>query len=148
MTSDLSWVLDKGTVCFIDLLSDLDAAIKHGSKKEMTITFGDKRGNRYTQIASDDALLDAFEQYWDIKKLPITVTVSEDCEPPLSTAASCVEQQLEATKQSTIVSCVAQLVATQHNQVDKPSDRPDTTAAPNAPQPTNPSGYPWVSLTR
>lgn len=100
VTTELNWVLDKNTICFIDLLSDLDAALKHGSKQEMAVTFLDKRCNRYAEIASDSALLDAFDQYWEGRKLPLTVTVSEDVDTQVGTIVCSVEEQSQVVNPS------------------------------------------------
>jgi hypothetical protein len=51
-------------------LAELDAEVKHGEQQELHILFWDKTINEYVRIASDAALLDAFTQYWELRRLP------------------------------------------------------------------------------
>jgi hypothetical protein len=44
---------------------------------------------RDVEISSNVVLLEAFNQYWDVKKLPLQVTVSE---PPCTQIVSCVDE--------------------------------------------------------
>jgi len=54
--------------------------VKHGEQQEMHVSFLDKACNDYVRIASDAALLEAFSQYWEIRRLPLKVIV-HDLEP-------------------------------------------------------------------
>jgi hypothetical protein len=72
----------------IDLMKDLDDEIIRGSAQELTVTFWDKRVGRDVEICYDVVLLEAFNQYWDVRKLPLQVTVSEPC----SQTVSCVDE--------------------------------------------------------
>ncbi|EEE53051.1 hypothetical protein OsJ_35784 [Oryza sativa Japonica Group] len=42
--------------------------------QELTVTFWDKRVGRDVEICYDVVLLEAFNQYWDVRKLPLQVT--------------------------------------------------------------------------
>ncbi|EEC83548.1 hypothetical protein OsI_29170 [Oryza sativa Indica Group] len=66
VTKKINWVLDRDTICWIDLMSDLDV-----------------------EIASDSALLHAFDMYWEQRRLPLVVEVSDD---PQNRTEPCVEQ--------------------------------------------------------
>jgi hypothetical protein len=73
-------IIDKDTTNWVDFLAELDAEVKHGEQQELHILFWDKTINEYVWIASDAALLDAFAQYWELRRLPLQVFV-HDTEP-------------------------------------------------------------------
>ncbi|EAY93447.1 hypothetical protein OsI_15246 [Oryza sativa Indica Group] len=75
---DIKWIVDKDTVCWIDLMSDLDDEVIHSPQQELNVKFWDKNANRYEQVASDRSLLDAFDMYWEMSRLPLIVDVSDD----------------------------------------------------------------------
>ena len=78
----------------IDLMKDLDDEIIRGSAQELTVTFWDKRVGRDVEISSDAVLLEAFNQYWDVRKLPLQVTVSEDI-MPCTQIVFCVDDEAD-----------------------------------------------------
>ena len=51
--------------------------VKHGEQQELHVSFLDKACNDYVRIASDAALLEAFSQYWEIRRLPLKVIVHD-----------------------------------------------------------------------
>lgn len=81
VTSNNRIIIDKDTTNWVDFLAGLDAMVKHGEQQELHVSFLDKTCNEYVQIASDAALLEAFSQYWEIRKLPLQVIV-HDLVPP------------------------------------------------------------------
>jgi len=99
VTSKNSIIVDKDTTNWIDFSAELDAMVKHGEQQELHVSFLDKTCNEYVRIASDAALLEAFSQYWDIRRLPLQVIV-HDVEP--------LEEVLPSTNLETalVVACV------------------------------------------
>lgn len=89
VTKKINWVLDKDTICWIDLMSDLDVEVKHGPAQELSVKFLDINAGRFAQIASDSALLHACDLYWEQRRLPLVVEVSDD---PQNRTEPCVEQ--------------------------------------------------------
>lgn len=89
VTKKINWVLDRDTICWIDLMSDLDVEVKHGPAQELSVKFLDINAGRFAQIASDSALLHACDLYWEQRRLPLVVEVSDD---PQNRTEPCVEQ--------------------------------------------------------
>ncbi|KAG2603680.1 hypothetical protein PVAP13_4NG005600 [Panicum virgatum] len=77
VTSKNSIIVDKDTTNWIDFSAKLDAMVKHGEQQELHVSFLDKTCNEYVRITSDAALLEAFSQYWDIRRLPLQVIVHD-----------------------------------------------------------------------
>ena len=90
----INWVLDRDTSCFLDLLKDLNDVVRHGSNQTLAVTIWNKKCSRYTEVASDSALLDAFDMYWDMRRLPLLVSVSASnaCRQASTSNLSCVQQ--------------------------------------------------------
>ena len=84
---------------WVDFLAELDAMVKHGEQQELHVSFLDKACNKYVRITSDAALLEAFSQYCEIRRLPFQVIV-HDLEP--------LEEVLPSTNPETalVVACV------------------------------------------
>src|SRR5207244_1085935 len=74
-TRDFQLVVDRDTTNVKDLLVDLSMEVKHGTNQGMTLTYWNKRNSIYSTISSDSQLLDALDLYWDIRRLPLIVTV-------------------------------------------------------------------------
>ncbi|EEC84276.1 hypothetical protein OsI_30741 [Oryza sativa Indica Group] len=89
VSKNIKWIVDKDTVCWIDLMSDLDDEVIHSPQQVLNVKFWDKNANRYAQVASDRSLLDAFDMYWEMRRLPLFVDVSDD---PRNRTEPCVEQ--------------------------------------------------------
>lgn len=47
VTKKINWVLDKDTICWIDLMSDLDVEVKHGPAQELSVKFLDINAGRF-----------------------------------------------------------------------------------------------------
>jgi hypothetical protein len=111
VTSKNSIIVDKDTTNWIDFSAELDAMVKHGEQQELHVSFLDKTCNEYVRIASDAALLEAFSQYWDIRRLPLQVIV-HDLEP--------LEEVLPSTNLETtlIVACVEPSSTPTHKELD------------------------------
>lgn len=89
MSKNIKWIVDKDTVCWIDLMSDLDDEVIHSPQQELNVKFWDKNANQYAQVASDRSLLDAFDMYREMRRLPLFVDVSDDAQ---NRTEPCVEQ--------------------------------------------------------
>ncbi|BAH94178.1 Os08g0232800 [Oryza sativa Japonica Group] len=112
VSRDIKWVIDKDTICWIDLINDLDG-------EEITVTYWDKNVERYAEIASDSSLLDAFDMYWEMRRLPLLVNVSDD---PRNRTEPCMDQGSIDGPASTVagdgqVACTDIVLATQESQV-------------------------------
>ncbi|WVZ56439.1 hypothetical protein U9M48_006970 [Paspalum notatum var. saurae] len=108
ITSDKTWVRDKHTISWMDLYADLDVEIKRGRNQRFSVSFWDKVAGEYKDINSDSTLLAALDMYWDIRRLPLLVSVTKS-----SSAFSC---SVAATKAD-----LSQPVATtEESPVDDP----------------------------
>ncbi|CAO2197920.1 unnamed protein product [Urochloa humidicola] len=74
VTENLIRVVDKDTSCWFDLLDMLNNEIVHGPDQTLSVTYCDKNSSRYVNLDSDKALMEAFDMYWEIRKLPIQAT--------------------------------------------------------------------------
>lgn len=131
VSRDINWVLDRDTSCFLDLLKDLDDEVRHGSNQTLAVTIWNKKCSRYTEVASDSALLDAFDMYWDIRRLPLVVSVSG--------SNACRQASRQASTSN--LSCAQQATSSQQTLASAP-DLPtqDSTACPdNEPGPCKPA---------
>jgi hypothetical protein len=59
----------------MDFYADIDLEIKRGSIQSLSVSFWDKVACKYMDIDSDSSLLAAIDMYWDIRKLPLVVSV-------------------------------------------------------------------------
>ena len=59
----------------MDFYADLDAEIKRSSAQTLSVSFWDKVACEYSDIDSDSSLLAAIDMYWDIRRLPVVVSV-------------------------------------------------------------------------
>jgi len=75
VTCDKNWVRDKDTISWMDFYADLNVEIKRGSNQSLSVSFWDKVACEYMDIDSDSSLLAAIDMYWDIRKLPLVVSV-------------------------------------------------------------------------
>ena len=75
VTCDKNWVRDKDTISWMDFYADLNVEIKRGSNQSLSVSFWDKVACKYMDIDSDSSLLAAIDMYWDIRKLPLVVSV-------------------------------------------------------------------------
>jgi hypothetical protein len=82
---DVNWVVDKDTMSWMDLYADLEVEIKHSVMQKLVVTFWDKICHKYKEIDSDSTLLAAFDMYWQIRRLPLTIAVINQ---PISEADS------------------------------------------------------------
>ena len=96
ITSNNRIIIDKDTTNWIDFSAELDAMVKHGEQQELHVSFLDKACNEYVRITSDAVLLEAFSQYWDIRRLSLQVIV-HDLEP--------LEEVLPSTNLETALVC-------------------------------------------
>jgi hypothetical protein len=72
---DVNWVVDKDTMSWMDLYADLEVEIKHSVIEKLVVIFWDKICHKYKEIDSDSTLLDSFDMYWQIRRLPLTIAV-------------------------------------------------------------------------
>ncbi|TVU01872.1 hypothetical protein EJB05_52660, partial [Eragrostis curvula] len=77
VTRNFRLVIDRDTANLKDLLSDLAVQVKHGNEHSMILTFWDKNMSSFVELKSDTCLLCALDMYWDVRKLPLSVTVTE-----------------------------------------------------------------------
>lgn len=77
VSCEISWVLDKDTICCNDLMNDFNDKVKRSSQQQITITFWDKNTKRQVQ-RQFFALLDAFDMYWEMRRLTLVVDISDD----------------------------------------------------------------------
>ncbi|KAG2547434.1 uncharacterized protein LOC120650352 isoform X1 [Panicum virgatum] len=75
VTCDKNWVRDKDTISWMDFYADIDLEIKRGSIQSLSVSFWDKVACKYMDIDSDSSLLATIDMYWDIRKLPLVVSV-------------------------------------------------------------------------
>jgi hypothetical protein len=75
VTENLKFVVDKDTTNWMDFLADLKLKIKHGKEQVLHVSFMDKNSQKYVEIASDNGLINAFSQYWDIRRLTLEAIV-------------------------------------------------------------------------
>jgi hypothetical protein len=68
-------IVDKDTFNWMGVHELFSKQIVHGQDQELHVTFLDKEKNESARIDSDNLLLHAFDQYWDTRKLPLTVDV-------------------------------------------------------------------------
>lgn len=104
---EFAWVRDKDTICWMDLRADLDVEIKHGADQTLVVRFWDKNGGVYKEIDSDGKLLEAFQMYWSIRRLPIIVEVQRL--PPCDAESSAITHvEVEAESQTQPLLCTQQ----------------------------------------
>ena len=75
VTANLMRVVDKDTFNWMGFYDLLDEEIVHGLDQALEVTFFDKTKDETVRIDSDSALLDAFDVYWDSRRVPLTVEV-------------------------------------------------------------------------
>ncbi|CAN6238101.1 unnamed protein product [Urochloa humidicola] len=68
-------IVDRDTTNLKDISDDIALQAKHGSHQGMTLTFWNKSISAYSILTSDSQLMDALDIYWDIRHLPLTVTI-------------------------------------------------------------------------
>lgn len=83
------------------------------------MSYWDKSAKRYAEIAFDSSLLDAFDMYWEMRRLPLIVNVSDD---PRNRTEPCTDQgnsQGSASNETGDghVACTDHVLATQESQV-------------------------------
>jgi hypothetical protein len=59
----------------MDFYANIDVEIKRASNQSLSMSFWDKVAYKYTDIDSDSSLLAAIDMYWDIRRLPLVVSV-------------------------------------------------------------------------
>ena len=75
VTANFMRVVDKGTTNWIDFSAMLAEEIVHGKDQALEVTFFDKTKDETVRVDSDSALLEAFEVYWESRRLPLIVDV-------------------------------------------------------------------------
>jgi len=74
-------VLDRDSTNLNDLLLDISAEIKLGSKHKLRVTYWDKMSRTYEEITSDQKLLHATDMYWESRRLSVQVRVLRKDDP-------------------------------------------------------------------
>ncbi|PUZ76329.1 hypothetical protein GQ55_1G281300 [Panicum hallii var. hallii] len=59
----------------MDFYADIDVEIKQASNQSLSVSFWDKVAYKYMDTDSDSSLLAAIDMYWDIRRLPLVVSV-------------------------------------------------------------------------
>ncbi|CAN6382124.1 unnamed protein product [Urochloa humidicola] len=72
---DVQLVVDRDTTNFKDLSDDISLEVKHGTNEGMNLTYWDKDIFAYSTLTSDSNLMAALDMYWDIRMLPLLVTI-------------------------------------------------------------------------
>jgi len=68
-------ILDRDSTNWNDLLLDISAEIKLGSKHKLRVTYWDNMSRSYEEINSDQKLLHAIDMYWESRRLSVQVCV-------------------------------------------------------------------------
>ena len=68
-------ILDRDSTNWNDLLLDISAEIKLGSKHNLRVTYWDNMSRSYEKINSDQKLLHAIDMYWESRRLSVQVCV-------------------------------------------------------------------------
>ncbi|CAL4984030.1 unnamed protein product [Urochloa decumbens] len=72
---DFQLVVDRDTTNLKDLSADISALVKHGINQGMNLTFWDNEICTHSALTSDSILMDAFDMYWELRRLPLIVTI-------------------------------------------------------------------------
>ncbi|CAN6192258.1 unnamed protein product [Urochloa humidicola] len=97
---DFQLVVDRDTTNLKDISDEITLKVNHGSHQGITLTFWNKHILAYSIIHSDSQLMDGFDLYWDIRRLPLIVTIY-DTVP----AASQQQTTLSSDDHLELVSC-------------------------------------------
>ena len=101
-TCDKNWVRDKDTISWMDFNTDLDIEIKRSSVQSFSVSFWDKVACEYSEIDSDSSLLAAIDMYWEIRRLPLVVSIINQ---PSHDNSLCTEVDVVDMKSSHLLIC-------------------------------------------
>ena len=101
-----NWVRDKNTISWMDFYADLDAEIKRSSAQTLSVSFWDKVACEYGDIDSDSSLLAAIDMYWDIRRLPVVVSVINQ---PNHNSSLCSEVDVVDMKSNQLLICSTEI---------------------------------------
>ena len=71
--ADFQLIVDRDTLNLIDLSKDVAAKVSIGKNQGFNLTYFDKNTQCYTNLTSDAALMDATNNYWYLRRLPLFV---------------------------------------------------------------------------
>ena len=69
--ADFQLIVDRDTLNLIDLSKDVAAKVSIGKNQGFNLTYFDKNTQCYTNLTSDAALIDATNNYWHLRRLPL-----------------------------------------------------------------------------
>ena len=101
-----NWVHDKDTISWMDFYADFDIEIKRSSVQSFSVSFWDKVACEYSDIDSDSSLLAAIDMYWDIRRLPVVVSIIIQ---PSHVSSLCIEVAAVDMKSSQLLICSAEI---------------------------------------
>jgi len=105
-TCDKNWVRDKDTISWMDFYADFDIEIKRSSVQSFSVSFWDKVACEYSEIDSDSSLLAAIDMYWEIRRLPLVVSVINQ---PSHDNSLCTEVDAVDMKSSHLLICSSEM---------------------------------------
>jgi hypothetical protein len=121
-TCNKNWVRDKDTISWMDLYADLDDEIKQGSVQSSSVSFWDKVACEYSDIDFDSSLLAAIDMYWDIRRLPVVVSIIIQ---PSHVSSLCIEVAAVDMKSSPMLICSIEMKSDFVANVTNDPDDPD-----------------------
>ena len=71
--TDFQLIRDRDTLNLLDLTMDVSAKVSIGKNQGFNLQYFDKHTQSYTNLTSDAALMNATENYWALRRLPLFV---------------------------------------------------------------------------
>ena len=71
--TDFQLIRDRDTLNLLDLTMDVSAKVSIVKNQGFNLTYFDKHTQSYTNLTSDAALMNATENYWALRRLPLFV---------------------------------------------------------------------------
>ncbi|XP_039787049.1 uncharacterized protein LOC120653358 [Panicum virgatum] len=93
----------------MDFYGDLDIEIKQGSVQTLSVSFWNKVACEYSDIDPDSTLLVVIDMYWDIRRLPMIVSVINQ---PSPLSSLCTEVATIDMKSSQLLICSTEIDVT------------------------------------
>jgi hypothetical protein len=86
--TDFQLIRDRDTLNLSDLTGDVKAKVFIGKNQGFNLSYFNKHTQSYVNLTSDVSLMNATENYWDLRRLPLFVNIYDMCSVAYSQSES------------------------------------------------------------